>query len=179
MGNTGGNAGNGGFRVRQGQEQQVDGVPLRLPLGNHMGVDTARQGGFKAEALALGNQLVNLPEHKPSGLDCLALWRKGRQAGGNKVGVDELGDVSRRGDKTPSEDGSDYFGKQVGSEKGAFFMPDDKKNTVQPSAQNALDIKKCMEALARAIRDEMGSLTQEELERLYAMVVFMTDQQDN
>lgn len=49
-------------------------------------------------------------------------------------------------------------------------MPDNKKNTVQPSTQEAMETKKRMEALARAIRDEMGSLTQEELERLYAAV---------
>ncbi len=54
-------------------------------------------------------------------------------------------------------------------------MPDDKKDMGKHLDKDALDTKKRMEALARAIRDEMGSLTQEELERLYAMVAFMTD----
>lgn len=58
-------------------------------------------------------------------------------------------------------------------------MSDDKKNAAPPSAQDAMETKKRMEALARAIRDEMGSMTQEELERLYAAVVFMGKEKDD
>ncbi len=105
LGDTGGNAGHGGFRVRQGQKQQVDGISTRLPLGNHAGIGAARQRGFKAETLPLRHQFVNLPEHQLSRLDGLALRRKGRQAGGYQVGVDELGDVGRGGDKAPGKGG--------------------------------------------------------------------------
>lgn len=57
-------------------------------------------------------------------------------------------------------------------------MSDDKKNTEQPSGKDALETKKRMESLALAIHEEMGSLTQEELERLYAAVVLMGLKQD-
>ena len=51
-------------------------------------------------------------------------------------------------------------------------MPNDKidNDTVD---QDAIETKKRMAALAQAIREEMGSLTQEELEKLYAAVVLM------
>ena len=51
-------------------------------------------------------------------------------------------------------------------------MPNDKvdNDTVD---QDAIETKKRVEALALAIREEMGSLTQEELEKLYAAVVLM------
>ena len=52
-------------------------------------------------------------------------------------------------------------------------MPNDKQGADKPLDQKAMDTKKRMEALARAIHEEMGSLTQEELERLYAVVVLM------
>ena len=52
-------------------------------------------------------------------------------------------------------------------------MPDDKQNNGMPSALDATETKKRMEALARAIYEEMGSLNQEELERLYAAVTLM------
>lgn len=52
-------------------------------------------------------------------------------------------------------------------------MPD--KNDATPEAidLNTAETKKRIEALALAIRDEMGSLTQEELELLYVAVLFM------
>ena len=56
-------------------------------------------------------------------------------------------------------------------------MPDNKKDTDKPLAVDAVETKKRMEALAQAIYDEMGSLTQEELERLYAVVALMADEQ--
>lgn len=58
-------------------------------------------------------------------------------------------------------------------------MPDDKKNAKLPSAKDATETKRRMEELARAIRDEMGSLTQEELEQLYVAVVLMRLKEDD
>ena len=57
-------------------------------------------------------------------------------------------------------------------------MPANKKNTERPLDLDAIETKKRMEALAQAIRDEMGSMTQEELERLYAVVAFMEKEKD-
>ena len=59
-----------------------------------------------------------------------------------------------------------------------FVMPANKKDTPQPLDQDAIETKKRMEKLAQAIRDEMGSLTREELERLYAVVAFMEKKKD-
>lgn len=57
-------------------------------------------------------------------------------------------------------------------------MPDDKHNTNALLDNAALETKKRMEELARAIHEEMGSLTQEELERLYAAVVLLELKQE-
>ncbi len=57
-------------------------------------------------------------------------------------------------------------------------MPDDKHDNGALSALDAQETKKRMEALARAIREEMGSMTQEELERLYAAVVLIEMEKD-
>ena len=59
-----------------------------------------------------------------------------------------------------------------------MFYACNKKNTERPLDQDAIETKKRMEALAQAIRDEMGSLTQEELEKLYAVVAFMEKKKD-
>ena len=57
-------------------------------------------------------------------------------------------------------------------------MPDNKKDICKPLATGAVETKKRMEALAQAIYDEMGSLTQEELERLYAVVALMGERDE-
>ena len=57
-------------------------------------------------------------------------------------------------------------------------MPDRKKDPEKFSAQDAMETKKRMESLAQAIRDEMASMTQEELERLYASIALMGLTQD-
>ncbi|SBW04123.1 hypothetical protein KL86DPRO_20262 [uncultured delta proteobacterium] len=57
-------------------------------------------------------------------------------------------------------------------------MPDDKQDNGMPSDKDPQETKRRMEKLARAIRDEMGSMTQEELERLYAAVVLMEIEKD-
>jgi hypothetical protein len=57
-------------------------------------------------------------------------------------------------------------------------MPDNKQDNGMPTDRDETDTKKRMEALARAIRDEMGSMTQEELERLYAAVMLIDMRND-
>lgn len=57
-------------------------------------------------------------------------------------------------------------------------MSENERSTNDPLDSNALETKKRMEELARAIRDEMGSMTQEELERLYAAIALMQLKQD-
>jgi hypothetical protein len=59
-------------------------------------------------------------------------------------------------------------------ETGAFFMPDNKKDNGTPLADGAERA-----ALLKVILAEMETMTPEELERLYAAVALMEDEQGN
>lgn len=57
-------------------------------------------------------------------------------------------------------------------------MPDDKQDIEEPQGKDAMDEKERVAALVNAIREEMGELTPEELERLYAAIALMEMEKD-
>jgi hypothetical protein len=61
-------------------------------------------------------------------------------------------------------------------ETGAFFMPDDKKDNGTPLGQGGTG-DAARETLLKVILAEMETMIPEELERLYAAVALMEDEQ--
>jgi hypothetical protein len=90
LSNTGCNTAERDINERQSQKHDFDLISLLFPPIQQSQIGSTAQGIFKCEMLSFLRQSREFTQYQPPRLACGQVRAKGRKAGGNQIGIDEV-----------------------------------------------------------------------------------------